>query len=235
MAGDMGSLLIVGVIILGGIWMIQNGGGLGNLFPQLGGGEAAPPIEEEAPPEDVPEEEPEPEPTEPEIQQIPVPYPYPVPTPTPGLTRRQICSQYYGGTCNTECSQYGYSSEICQQCTSYCGPPRYDAPIPIPRRRSRPEPRPRSCPPGQRWNQNDGKCVRIYGGPGPKPRDECPRGQRFDWTKKRCMPVPPPPNGTPRPKPTPTPTPSPTPSPVEATDTAPASTSYGYSYYSGWY
>lgn len=229
----MGSLLIVGIIILGGIWMIQNGGGLGNLFPQLGGGEAIePPIEEEAPAEEEepPADEPEPEP---EIQQVPVPYPYPVPTPTPGLTRSQICSRYYGGTCNTECSQYGFNSEICQQCIGYCGPPRYDVPQPIPRRRRSEPPRPRSCPPGQRWNQNDGKCVRIYGGPGPKPRDECPRGQRFDWAKKRCVTVPKPPNERPRERPKPTPTPSPTPSPVDTT--APAVTTYAHSYYSGWY
>jgi len=243
----MGSLLIVGVIILGGIWMLQQGGGLGSLFPGAGG---APPMEEAPPAEGEPEPEAEPEPVEeepePVIEQQPFAVPVPVFIPAtygsryPGYSRQSVCSEAFGGSCNSEC-RHGPTRE-CLDCSYFCGPPHFRGYAPSPRPRyqpPRPRPRPHTCPPGQRWSDNDGKCVKIYGGPGPRPRQECPRGQRYDWTKKKCMPVPKPPKDTPKPEPTPTPTPtpSPTPSPVSSeipTTTAPASSNYVYSYYGGW-
>lgn len=214
MAGsDLTGLLIVGAIIVGGIYLMQNP----QILQNLGVGGA--PIEEAPVEEEAVEEEPE---AEAEPEPYPVPVPYPVPIPTPGLSRRQICSRYYGGSCNGECRQYGFGSKICQQCIGYCGPPQYDEPN---RPRPRPIVRPRTCPVGTRWNSHEGKCVKIYGGPGPSPRQECPRGQRFDWTKRKCVTVP-----KPTPTPTPKPEPKPTPAPAPTTPSQPPATSnYGCS------
>ena len=60
MAGsDLLGIVIVGAIVLGGIYMIQQGGGLENLLGGLGGGQTAP-IEEAPEEEATPAEEPEP-------------------------------------------------------------------------------------------------------------------------------------------------------------------------------
>lgn len=198
MAGgsDIGMVLVIGVIVLGGLYMIQQGGGLGNIFGKK--------EEEEmvGPPEGAEEQPPEEEPQEPEQQTVGIPYPVVIPAYFPaGMTRGEICSRYYGGSCNSECEDG--DDQDCMECIRYCGPPSY---------RPRPPPRPsfprrvvpRHCEPGKRWDWREDKCVKIYGGPGPTPGHDCPRGQRFNWESKRCEDANPP-----KPKPTPTPTPRP--------------------------
>ena len=217
MAGtDLTGILVVGAVLLAGVYLMQNP----QILQNLGGGPAPPPMEEAAPAaEPEGEEEPLPpdESGEPIIQQEPFYIPVPVAVPlgygyNPGYPRRQICMAEFGGSCNSEC-RHG-PTQLCRDCVYFCGRPhfrdydrvrradppyrrpRYVPPPPPPP----PQPRPKpsgipKCPHGTRWDRNDGKCVKIYGGPGPRPREECPRGQRFDWTKKKCMPVP---------KPTPT-------------------------------
>lgn len=238
MAGsDLTGLLLVGGLLIGGVYLIQNP----QILQGLGGGGMAPPMEEpapaeeEGPPADEPpaDEEPEPEPVAAEPDPIIQYVPYPVPVHPP--SRSQICSDYFGGSCRKECEQYGFSSSICQDCINYCGPPRRRYSPPPQRPRPRPIPH---CGPGTRWDNQAGKCVKIYGGPGPTRGTDCPRGQRFDWTKRKCMPVPKPPHEQPpkpEPTPKPTPKPSPSPSPVAAEPSAPPApaTSNYASYYGG--
>ena len=259
--GDILGIVIVGAIILGGIWMIQQGGGLQALMGPMGGGAPesepapAPEPEAEAPPAE--DSEPDQEYDQPE-QTVTYPVPVPIPVYVPGLSRRQICSEYYNGNCRSECRDYGFGSRICQECISYCGPPRnnsYDPPYKYRPPRRMPKPRyPPRCPPGQHWDSNDGKCIRNYGGPGPNPGQDCPRGQRYNWQKKKCEPVPQP--GQPKPPtcpsgqsyderrkkcmpvPSETPEPAPTPAPAPETPPAeeapPAASNYA-SYYGGYW
>lgn len=223
-SGDVLGIIVVGAVILGGLWMIQQGGGLQNL---MGGGAPAP-VEAAAPPAEEPpaeEEEPEPEeePPEPVIERQPFYVPVPVQVPvgygyTPGYSRRSICRAEFGGSCNSEC-RYG-PNRLCRDCVYFCGPPDfrdYRPPRPRPPPYFPPRRRfPPRCSRGERWDWNDGKCVKEYGGPGPHPGRDCPRGERFDWKERRCMPVPRPPYEQPKPTPTPEPPttpPVPTPTP----------------------
>lgn len=221
--GDFGAILLVGALLVGGIFLLQNPSILQQFAPQPP--MEAPPAEAE---EEPPAEEPEPEPQQPQTEYVPYPVPVPneepdYPPPPRPLTRKQICSRYYGGSCASECRQYGYGSRICQQCISYCGPPPPEYPRPrhyIPDYRP---PRPRQ-PPRR---------------PFPPNGRECPRGQRYNWQKRKCEVVPKPPKPTPEPAPTPTPETPPSTSPdagtPESSGQPPANTNYGYSYYSGWY
>jgi hypothetical protein len=210
-AGDFGMLIIAGVVVVGGIFLFQNPQILGQFAPQPTAMEAPPAAEEEPP-----TEEPEPDQQEPEVQieYVDRPVPYPVPTepyyPEPRLprplTRKQICSRHYGGSCAQECKQYGFGHRICRQCISYCGPPPPE--YPRPRHRipdydyDRPRPRPRPEYPTPR--PRPGPSPRPF----PQPGKECPRGQRYNWAKKKCEVVPKPPKPTPE-EPTPTPSPAP--------------------------
>ena len=237
-SGDIGIILVAGIAVVGGLYLVNNPQALQNIkniFNQQPTEEVPPPTTE-AGPEPEPEAEPEPEPEvedepppEPEVitQTEYVPYPVSVPAPRPP-SRAQICSREYGGSCSQECRQYGYSSEICQDCISYCGypPPEYPRPrhyIPDynpPRPRPRP-PRPRQEPPRPQ--------------PFPKPGRECKRGERYDWEKKKCVVVP----KEPRPRPTPTPAPAPMPdNPPSSSPDAGVPESTGQpaaSNYAGWY
>ena len=252
--GEFGSILLVGALIVGGIFLLQNPGVLQQFAPQ-----AAPPMEAEAAPEGEPEPEAEEPPPEPEVRTETeyVPYPVPVPgepeyqPPPRPLTRKQICSRYYGGSCVSECRQYGYGSRICQQCIGYCGPPPPEYPRPrhyIPDRprydpppRPRPFPKPgRECPRGQRYNWQKRKCEVITPQPGPGGGGgggggppSCPSGQKWDRNQKKCVP------NTPTPPPSEQPPAGPSTSPdagePESTGQPPTNANYGYSYYSGWY
>lgn len=252
--GEFGSILLVGALIVGGIFLLQNPGVLQQFAPQSAPMEA-PPADEAGSEEPEPAaEEPPPEPevrTETEY----VPYPVPVPgepeyePPPRPLTRKQICSRYYGGSCASECRQYGYGSRICQQCIGYCGPPPPEYPRPrhyIPDRPRyeppRPRPRPfppngRECPRGQRYNWQKRKCEVVTpppgGGGGPP---SCPSGQKWDRNQKKCVPnTPTPPSTPPSEEPPAGPSTSPDAGEPESTGQPPTNANYGYSYYSGWY
>jgi hypothetical protein len=173
--------------------------------------EPAEPTEAPPPPEAAPTEQP-PEGEGPEMDIEPTIVPQYIPVPVvmpagygfrfPGYARNQICRAEFGGSCNSECRNG--PTRHCLDCVYFCGQPRYknyDYSNPRrpkfyvkPRRGVFPRP---NCGGGRHWDARIGKCVRDAGGPGPFPGDrDCPRGSRFDWSKKKCVQVPQP---TPRP------------------------------------
>ena len=154
MAGnDMMGIVMIGVLIIGGLFVLNQNGGLTNLLGgdktgAVAGGDVAP---AETPPAEGAEGAEGMEDDQGQGQGMPgmpgMPYPMPpmggpgpFPPGGPMMSRRMMCMQRFKGSCNKECA-FG-PNPICAQCMSVCGPPRGGPmppigvprpPLPIPR------------------------------------------------------------------------------------------------------